>query len=114
MPSIILENDKVLNIPVGSTIGGRELVVTTNSMGYYIIEAKGPGGPHPITDQIFTSLSQARRAADNYRRAHAAALAKEELKNQIVNSPTHKEQRRAAALALKNGELSIPEEDNNE
>jgi hypothetical protein len=111
MPLITPESDKPREVPVGATVGGRDLVVTTNSMGYFIIEARGPGGVHPLTDQVFTSLLQAKRAVDNWRRANASLIAKEALKDRIVNSPTLKEQRRAAAMALKNGELSTPEED---
>lgn len=112
MPSITVENDK-LEVPVGRTVKGRDLVIVTTPLGHYRIEARGPGGPSFLSDQVFTSLTLAKRAVDNYRRANAAAIAKEELKNRVATGPSIKEQRKAerlaAAMELKNGELSVPE-----
>ena len=113
MPSTTVENDRI-EVPAGTTAGGRELRIVSTPLGHYKIEAVGEGAPLGLTDETFTSLSLARRALDQYYRANAKNYAKEAAKTQTINSPTIKERRRlereAAALELKNGELETPEE----
>lgn len=113
MGPISPENDK-LEIPVGTTARGGELVVVPTQTGLYKIEYRGAGVAPLVTEQLFTSLLLAKRAVENYRRANAATYAKEALKNKIINAPTIKEQRKAEALDLKNGELETPEKDDDE
>jgi hypothetical protein len=107
------ENDK-LEVPVGQTVKGGDLVIVPTQTGLYRIEYRGVGQPPKFTDQIFTTLILARRAVDNYRRANAARIAKEELKNRIATGPSIKQQRLEAAKALKNGELEAPNPDDEE
>jgi hypothetical protein len=111
------ETDK-LEVPVGQTVKGGELVIVPTQTGLYRIECRGQGAPPKITDQIFTSLVLARRAVENYRRANAGLIAKEALKRRIASSPSIKEQRkeerRLAAMELKNGALESSEDDNDE
>lgn len=108
--SIMQETDKI-EVPAGTTAKGTELVITNTPQGFYKIEARGPGAPPLVTSQLFTSLAFAKRALENWRRSNAAAFAKEELKNRIVNEPSHKQQRKLEAMKLKNGDLSVPEEE---
>jgi hypothetical protein len=111
MPSTIVENDK-LEVPVGTTAKGHDLVIVNTPMGFYRIESRGPGPQPQIANELFTSLTIAKRELDAWKRTNAALYAKEELKRKIVASPTHKEQRLAAAKELKNGEVAVqPEED---
>lgn len=110
---ITQENDR-LEVPVGRSVGGGELVIVPTQTGLYRIEYRGVGAPPRITEELFTSLLLARRAVENYRRENAATIAKRALKDKIVNSPSIKEQRKAEALKLKNGELETPEVDDEE
>jgi hypothetical protein len=107
---IFPENDK-LEISVGETLGGKELVIVPTKTGLYRVEHRGAGAPPGFTDQVFTSLLLARRAVENYRRSIAAQLAVKSVKEKVISAPTHKEQRRQAALETKNGELEVPETD---
>lgn len=100
-------NDK-LEVPVGKTVGGLDLVIVPTQTGLYKIEARGQGNAPGFTDQLFTTLLLAKRAVENYRRAMAATFAKNALKDRVVNAPSLKEQRKQAALKLKNGELETP------
>jgi predicted DNA-binding transcriptional regulator YafY len=113
MASTTPENDKI-EISVGHTPKGGELVITTTKTGLYKIEYRGTGAPPKVTDQLFTSLLLAKRAMENWRRANAAQYAKEDLKNKIATSPSIKEQRKIEAMKLKNGALETPEEDDEE
>jgi len=114
MQPIIAENGRQ-EYPAGNTSNGREIRIVTTPTGFYQIEALGQGAPLSISEDRFTSLALAKQAVDAWRRANAADYAKEDLKNKIVKGPTIKEQRKAEreahALTLKNGELSVPEED---
>lgn len=106
MAQIIPENDKLV-VPMGTTPKGAELAIVPTKTGLYKIEYLGAGSPPAFTEQLFTSLLLAKRAVENYRREHAALYAKEALKKKVVNSPSIKEQRKAEALELKNGEVSV-------
>ena len=114
MEPILAENGRQ-EYPAGSTSNGRELRIVTTPTGFYQIEALGPGAPLTISEDRFTSLALAKQAVDAWRRANAAAYAKEDLKNRIAKGPSIKEQRKAEreahALTLKNGELSVPDEE---
>lgn len=113
MPSTIVENGE-LEVPIGKTVTGSDLVIVATQTGMYKIECRGPGVPPPVCNEVFTSLLLAKRAMENYRRANAARYAKEALKQRIVENPSNKEQRRLDALKLKNGELSTPDLDDDE
>ena len=110
MPSTIV-GDETLEVPVGVTPKGQDLVIVTTPTGFYRIESRGPGAQPAIANEQFTSLTLAKRALDAWKREHAAAYAKEAVKSKVVKSPTHKEQRLAAAMELKNGELEAPVEE---
>jgi hypothetical protein len=107
---IIPENDK-LEVAMGTTPKGAELYIVPTKTGLYKIEYRGAGSPPAFTEQLFTSLLLAKRAVEQYRIHSAAEYAKQAVKQKVINSPTLKEQRAAAALELSNGEVSVPEDD---
>ena len=110
MAQIIPENDK-LEVAVGTTPKGAEMVIVPTKTGLYKIEYRGSGNPPAFTEQLFTSLLLAKRAVEQYRLHSAASYAKEAVKKKVINSPSIKEQRKAEALELKNGEVSVTDDD---
>jgi hypothetical protein len=110
MAQVLPETDR-LEVPVGQTVGGGDLVIVPTQTGLYRIEHRGPGAAPRVTEQLFTSLYLAKRAVDAYRRTNAAVIAKKALLDKVVEAPSLKEQRKQEALALKNGELEVPDTD---
>jgi hypothetical protein len=55
--------------------------------GYYYIDVKGAGDKPKLCEQMFTSLSQARRAVSAYSADNAAEIAKRKMIIEIAARP---------------------------
>lgn len=110
MATDLHETDK-LEVSAGQTIKGYELVIVPTTSGLYRVEARGPGSTPFFEGELYTTLTLAKRAIDNYRRANAASYAKQAFIKKQSAAPSLKEQRKAAALKLKDGALEEVELD---
>ena len=110
MEPISPDTDK-LEVQVGRTPKGYDLVIVPTKNGLYRVESRGPGPTSYFENELYTTLSLARRAVDNYRRANATEYAKQAALAKSRALPSIKERRKAEALALKNGAVEVPDED---
>lgn len=118
MATDLHETDNKLEVSVGQTIKGYELVIVPTKSGLYRVEARGPGSTAHFEGEQYTTLLLAKRAVDNYRRANAAQYSKQEFIKRQSTALSHKEQRKLAreeaALALKNGKVEVTTDDDTE
>jgi hypothetical protein len=58
------------------TVSGRKLCIKVTETGYYRIDVEGPGDKLALCDELFTTLSAARKAIAAYVADHQAAINK--------------------------------------
>lgn len=80
---------------------GDDIYIVTDNLGMYRIERRGPGPKMALENQRFTQLALAKRALQNYERAHEKEFLKELRKSELVDMHNAREH----AKTLKNGEL---------
>jgi hypothetical protein len=86
------------------TVGGRNISIGVNDSGYYVIKVDGVGEKPKLCEQIFTSLSEARKAVQAYVIDHAVEINKRKFIEEMASKPSIKEQRKAERLASRNSE----------
>jgi hypothetical protein len=86
------------------TVGGNQLKIKITEAGYYYIDIDGPGGRPKISEQIFTSLSEARKARDAYINDNKAMIEKKKFIEEMASRPSIKEQRKAERIAKSDSE----------
>jgi hypothetical protein len=87
-----------------TTVSGRPLSIGITEQGYYIVKVGGVGEMPKICEQLFTSLSEARKAVGAYVIEHQADINKRKFIEEMASKPTIKEQRKAERLASRNSE----------
>ena len=85
------------------TVGGQSLKIKITDTGYYYVDVDGPGGRPKISEQIFTGLSEARKALRAYVQDNLVMHNKQKFIEEMAAAPTIKEQRKAERLNGKGG-----------
>jgi hypothetical protein len=86
------------------TVGGNQLKIKITEQGYYYIGVDGPGGRPTLSEQRFTSLSEARKALRAYVNDNQGMIEKQKFIEEMASRPSLKEQRKAAKVAESNSE----------
>ena len=66
------------------TVSGRTISIKITETGYYRIDVAGQGDKPFICDEIFTSLSEARKAVSAYVHTHRAEIEKKKMIMEIA------------------------------
>lgn len=67
------------------TVSGRTICIRITETGYYRIDVDGPGDKPALCDEIFTSLSEARKAVNAYVHANKADINKKKMIMEIAD-----------------------------
>lgn len=79
------------------TVGGQTLVIKLKENGFYYLDVEGVGGRPKISEQVFTSLSEVRKARDAYVQDNIKMIEKQKFIEEMAAAPSIKDQRKASA-----------------